>query len=270
MRTSYWVIGEKIKIGKRSKRLLVEVDGSVKEVAVRKVYLLAIKGEGWITSEAAFLAYREGVHIVLVGDKPIWLEVRKPRYVDYLLSQYNPQRWAEIADIIWNSYARRARRVLGVEPPHYDPLEERLLEKAGGLRAMIREKVGERLGCSESWVLEYEGLARGFLCAECIAMLYEAGLNPLVGLVEDEELYEEFSLEFECHLVWEPLTSLEGSPLVGADLTSVRVMRAVLTHSKNRLDGYTRCGRTLREVMWRRARSLASVLVNPSAKYEVV
>ena len=270
MRISYWVIGEKIRIGKRSRRLLVEVDGSVKEVAARKVYLLAIKGEGWITSEAAFLAHREGVHIVLVGDKPIWLEVRKPRYVDYLLNQYNPQRWAEIVEIIWKVYTRRARKVLGVKPPSYDPLEERLLEKAEEFRAEIREKVGERLGCSEKWVLEYEGLARGFLRAECIAMLHEAGLNPLLGLIEGDELYEEFSLEFECHLVWEPLISLEGSPLVRADLTSVRGMRAVLAHPKNRLDGYARGGRTLREVMWRRAKSLASVLVNPSAKYEVM
>ncbi|RLE87067.1 MAG: hypothetical protein DRJ67_05740 [Thermoprotei archaeon] len=258
MRTSRWLAAERYSIRRRSKRFIVETEGGREEVAAPRIYLLALLGDGWVTSGALELAYEEGVFIAFVGDPLTWLEPRPVRGVEYVMAQYEPERGEEVYEAILDSWLRGARELLRRlrAPPIGASIEE--------LREELRKSVASRLGLGEGEVEALEKACMGFLKAEALCALHQAGLSPHLSLSGEAPLLEEFSLEFEHELVWKPLIGLGRRVGLG----SWELLRRALRAAKDRLEGYVSPRTTLRSLMWRRAKALAASLLNPLMRYE--
>jgi len=262
VRVSRWVVAREYSVKRRSRRFVVEADGSRVEVAASRVYLLALLGEGWITTGALELAYGENVCIAFIGDRLAWFEPKPIRGVEYLIAQFKPERGAEVAESIRRSWIAGAGEFL-----------KKLGRRSGAssveeLRGEVRGAVASYLGATAAWIERLEGVYRRFLEAECLSALLNAGLSPHLSLSGREPVLEEFSLEFEFQMVWEPMLSAGRAGLTRVDLSEVSALRSALRYAKDRLEGLVAPHTTLRSLIWRKARALASSLLNPLMSYE--
>ena len=272
MKRSYWVVANRYVLGARSRRFLLEVDGERVEVAAVKAYLIALRGDGWVTARALELAREEGVCLAFIGRKLSWAGPEGVRGVEYVLAQGSEWRRAEVSRALLATAAIEFGRLTGRGVEELASLEEEaLLREVEGMRNELTHRVAEAFNVDASWAGEAANVVRKFLYAECLSAVLSAGLSPHIGVIGDRPLYEDLSLEFEPAVVWEPLLSLAKRVPAPLDLGDVQGVRLILASAKRRLEGaaWPGCRRSLNYVIRRRALALASSLASPIARYGV-
>ena len=272
-RESKWIIAENFKIKSRSRRFLIEIDEDRAEVAARKIDLLVLYGDGWITSEALALAVEEAVNMVIIGDELIWLEGRPYRDVEYLMAQYDWLNISEVSHKILNTYIRsagyflRKRRIANLNVKHL--IEVKNLEEKYRRSREILEKVFAdyaKKKIKEEVFSEALIFLEKLLDAEVLDAILRAGLTPHLSFVEDIPLYSFIALEFRGPLLWESVLRIEELHI--ENLKNLEDLRRIAEILKIRLSGLVPGSkRSYREAIRRRVKALASVFRNPLASY---
>lgn len=258
LRRSYWIYAEDFSVSKVSGRFKLVVDGEAREVAAERTMLLAFWGSGWISSEAFLLAYEKNTQIVVLGARPVWIRLKPLRDIKYLLGLYSSD--VDLGRRFVDNFALDCARFLGrrgVALPGDLNAGEEAAKLLQGLRSFLVRFFSERLGVDAGWVAGLASILRGFLEAEAVSFLCEAGLEPGYMLEAGVPLYRFFAAGFEFPVVWKTMSDLQGSYHVSAELGSAVQVRPILRIAKSNLEAIRR-GRSIREWMRRAAFSLAS------------
>lgn len=269
MRRSKWLVAENFSIKKKGRRLVVEVGDAKGEVPLASVGLLAIMGEGKISSDALELICSEDAHLVLHnGERHAWLRCGYSRGVEYLVGQYKTRE--KLANTLTRSYLYSAESFLkslgseAAELPAYYARHAPTLQAVEKTEQIILLEIHERLTLPMSYndLLKKYRLYRIFLEAEEISALLRAGLEPAL-IHGGAPLYKLAAYEFHPPLIWETLLRLARP--------ASDTPQAWLLQAKAKLEGILRYREKpveARRAIHSRAKGLAAAAINNKVELE--
>lgn len=278
MRKSRWIISSNYSIGKKSKRFIVEIDDSKFELAAASYELLVLHGDGAISSEALMLALEEDVNVVIIdNDFSLSWFSGFVKGVEYLLSQKSFAKLPDHPNAIIDTYILSGCNFLSEvgyqvdkELVEYllsiDDIERKFLEVFSRFESITLNLLSVELGLDTSIIRKLCSLYSAFLEAEVLSAIIFSGLSPVIGFLNKRMLYRDLSLEFKFPIVWKSVLNLRDEQI--KDLDSMENKRRVLRVLKGRMEEVSSYYKvSYRELIRRRARLLASSMINPAIRY---